>query len=315
VNVLVGIAGLLLLQQAMRSRRHAGRLFLIGAYLAVLAELVVVALPTIYGSVDSLASVARDIGRERLRVLRRSESRVALAEDYNRYANLGQLLGFRSATAYDPLLLGRTSTLLRASQDYVDPTHWGSASNEIYLHQDGGVAFDLLGIGYVLDDGPAGARLRARESHLPRLSVVPDARVVATPAASLAAVMDRRFDPRSEVILEWVPETLEGGRASGEENAVVVTRERPGYLEARVEAPRGGYLLFSESYYPGWQAEANGQVVPLAPADHAIMAVRLSPGSHAITLRFTTPWLVPGLALSCVGILGMSLLFLPYNSR
>ena len=79
----------------------------------------------------------------------------------------------------------------------------------------------------------------------------------------------------------------------------------PGLIRARVDAPYGGYLVFSESYYPGWQAQSGGQSVPLVPADHAIMAVGLSPGTHDVTLRFTTPWLLPSLLLALLGVLAV----------
>jgi uncharacterized membrane protein YfhO len=44
------------------------------------------------------------------------------------------------------------------------------------------------------------------------------------------------------------------------------------------------------------------------PADHAIMAVALSPGLHIITLRFTTPWLLPSLLLAFLGVLAIVVL-------
>jgi uncharacterized membrane protein YfhO len=91
--------------------------------------------------------------------------------------------------------------------------------------------------------------------------------------------------------------------------------ERAGLIRARIDAPRGGWLVFSESYYPGWRAESGGRSVPLVPADHAIMAVRLAPGAHDLTLRFTTPWLAPSLLPCLLGATGIGVLLLGRPSR
>lgn len=314
VNIGAGIGGLLLLRAAWRRRNKRGatsnpgasRKFVGMAYAAVLLELALVALPSIYGPSDSMRSVIRDLGAENLQTLRESDTRVAFHTKFTPYAGLGSVLGFQSATAYDPLLLGRTTALLRSEQPTID--FWGSATNNVLLERDGGVAFDVLGIGYMLDARPAGARLLSRERPLPRLSVVPNARTASTPQDSLAAVLAPGFDPHSEVILERSPAMLIGAPTAGDETTVEIVEARPGSLRARIHAPEGGYLVFSESYYPGWQATATGQSVPLAPADHAIMAAKLGPGAHDVTLQFTTPWLLPSLGLGGVGAVGIALL-------
>jgi hypothetical protein len=208
-------------------------------------------------------------------------------------------------TAYDPLLLNRTTTLLRASQG-VDPSGWGNASNEIHLDRDGGIAFDLLGAGYFMVQRPDGAELRERPGALPRLTLVESARRASTPTEALATVMGGQFDPLREIVVENVPGTLQGIQPSAGKQRVVVVAEQPGLLEVEVEAPRGGYLVFSESYYPGWHAEEAGQAVPMVPADYALMGVGLSPGHHRLVLRFTIPWLGASLVLSGFGIGGLA---------
>ena len=311
LNVCAGVAGLGLLALLARARA-TGKLplvpSLIGMQMAVLLELLLVAAPSIYAPATPVADVGHDVGSHHIQVLRSSDERVAMSNLYSLGANLGTLLGYRNATAYDPLLLGRTTRLLRAKQTIGDP--WGPASNEVFLDRDGGVTFDVLGIGYFLEYLPGTGVLWPRSTYLPRLSLVERARSVRTPAESLAAVLAPGFDPHTEAILEGTPPIPQGAGAVPGRNTIRIVRERPGLVEARVEAPRGGYLLFSESYFPGWRAESGGRVTPLVPADHAIMATHLAPGVHDVTLRFTAHWLLPSLLLCSLGVLALIALLL-----
>jgi len=306
LDVVASILGMVILMAVWRRRLRgplSPRVFVACAYAAIFFQFIVVALPNLYTPVESLATVVDGLGRSNIRTMTQSGSRVVFHMDYLTYPALADVFGFRSATTYDPLLLSRTAGLIRARQEADDP--WGRASNLVLLDRDGGVSFDVLGVGYFLRPGEGGARLLARSSGLPRLSLVSNVTRVNTAADSMAAVLAPGFDPHRDVVLEQEPGILSAMGPAGGAQRLEILAEHPGFVRATVEAPTGGYLVFSESYYPGWQAEANGQVIPLVPADHAIMTVRLSPGSHTVTLRFTIPWLVPSLAISVLGLVGI----------
>jgi len=310
VNAAVGTTGLVGLWLVWRRRatgQLSGELFAAGAYLAILADLVLIALPSIYNHQGALTDARTRLGVQNLGVIAGADSRVAMDSPYAGYASLGSVLGFRSVSADDPVLLKRTTDLLRAPQGVSDG--WGNASNLIYLPRDGGTTFDVLGVGYRLEYEPTGARLSERTTQLPRLSVVAGSRFVPTPEASLAAVLAPGFAPRSEVILEQTPARLDSTAPARGRERVAIVAERPGYIRAQVVSPSGGYLVFSESYYPGWRAETDGRAVPLVPADHAVMAVQIGPGSSTVTLRFTTPWLLPSVVVAGLGLLGIAVLF------
>ena len=306
VNITVGMMGLIVLRSLdIQRERHTLRpkRLVYGMYGAILAELALVAGLNVYSPFRaSVRSAAADFGDTDLHAIAHPGSRVAFAWPLSQYANLGALFGFRSVTAYDPLLLNRTTSLLRAGQDVEDP--WGDASNNVLLSRDGGVTFDILGVEKFVDKTDTGVQMRTRTTQLSRLSIVEKSRFVTSARESLAAVLSDGFDPRAEVVLETPASTLRpanGTVSSAAAGSADIVDDRPGLVEARVDAPHGGYLLFSESYYPGWQAESQEQEVALVPADHAIMAVHLEPGSYSIRLRFTTPWLLPSMILACVG--------------
>ncbi|MDP9352837.1 MAG: YfhO family protein, partial [Chloroflexota bacterium] len=305
-NIVVGLVGLALLWAGVQLRGRS-QWPLLAVYLAILLELLLLATPSAYaGGLDS-REIFQRLGSSNLEILSRTEERVAIGMHYSRFSNAGDLFGFRSVTAWDPLLLARTTGLLRASQDFVDPH--ADASNEIFLNHDGGAAFDVLGVRYFIREDDGRAELLPRVAPLPRLTLVPSARLVSGPQESLEAVLAPGFEPRAEVILESPAPRIGTPREAPEAAGVAVLETEPGRVRARVAAPADSYLLFSESYYPGWRAEAGGASVQPVPADHAIMAVRVPPGTHEVRFQFTAPWLAPTLGLAVVGLGGLLLLW------
>ena len=82
------------------------------------------------------------------------------------------------------------------------------------------------------------------------------------------------------------------------ETLVAVTAVTDGRLSARVGSEHGGFLVFSELWYPGWVADVDGVDVPVVRADYALMGVEVPPGLHRVTLRFK-PWsLISGGAIT-----------------
>lgn len=61
-------------------------------------------------------------------------------------------------------------------------------------------------------------------------------------------------------------------------------------------------LLLTVAYGKGWSAYVDGRPAPLRPGDTGFMALDLAAGHHDIELRYMTPGLLPGLAVSCAGI-------------
>jgi len=79
------------------------------------------------------------------------------------------------------------------------------------------------------------------------------------------------------------------------------------HTSVRFDTP--GLAVFSELYYPGFQAEVDGQRAPLLLAWNALMAVPVPPGEHRITLRYHPRIWFTGACVSAVGLLGLALLF------
>ena len=51
--------------------------------------------------------------------------------------------------------------------------------------------------------------------------------------------------------------------------------------------PSPAYLVFSEVWYPGWQARLDGEPTSLLRANYAFRAVYLPVGEHTVELTFS----------------------------
>jgi len=65
---------------------------------------------------------------------------------------------------------------------------------------------------------------------------------------------------------------------------VAILRHESSSIEVSVEAPRSGYLVLSEIYYPGWRARVDGRPAPVERADFCLRAVAVPAGSRRVEL-------------------------------
>lgn len=56
--------------------------------------------------------------------------------------------------------------------------------------------------------------------------------------------------------------------------------------EIAVNAPSDGYLVLTDTFYPGWTATVDGSLVKIVPAFHAFRAVSVSKGDHTVIFNY-----------------------------
>ena len=78
------------------------------------------------------------------------------------------------------------------------------------------------------------------------------------------------------------------GEAVPQDTASVVTMTsyEPNRLSYEVNSGKGGILVFSEIYYPGWTATVDGEAVELGRVDYILRALHIQPGKHQVELAF-----------------------------
>jgi hypothetical protein len=83
---------------------------------------------------------------------------------------------------------------------------------------------------------------------------------------------------------------------------VMDTRWGPSSVDIDIEAPDGGFLVISESHFPGWEARVDGAPAVVNRVNGRIMGVRVAPGARQVQLELRSPGLRRGLqaVLACV---------------
>ncbi|WP_027449848.1 YfhO family protein [Xylanibacter brevis] len=112
------------------------------------------------------------------------------------------------------------------------------------------------------------------------------------------------------------------GQASALDTAAVVkmTAYEPNQLKYQVKSSKGGVLVFSEIYYPGWEATVDGQPVELGRVNYVLRAMRIEGGEHEVVLSFfpqsiTTTEVIAYTSLVILVLLVLVLLFFTYRKK
>ncbi|RME44956.1 MAG: hypothetical protein D6791_11945, partial [Chloroflexi bacterium] len=157
----------------------------------------------------------------------------------------------------------------------------------------------------VLDDGEITVYLN--RAALPRIQMIYEVQLVDDQTAAFHAVHAENFDPTQTVVLEGpqpssyptiqpsLPPTLAFAGYGLNSVTVDVTTETP------------GYLVMSDVWYPGWQAEIDGTPAPVVRANYAFRAVPVPAGSHRVRIFFSPLTWKIGLGISVAALVATCL--------
>lgn len=88
------------------------------------------------------------------------------------------------------------------------------------------------------------------------------------------AVVDKKFQEAIQPI------------ASDSTATIQLVAYEPNYLKYEVNSEKGGTVVFSEIYYPGWQSTIDGQPVPHGRANYILRAMNVPAGKHTVEFTF-----------------------------
>ncbi|WP_308747140.1 YfhO family protein, partial [uncultured Bacteroides sp.] len=91
------------------------------------------------------------------------------------------------------------------------------------------------------------------------------------------AIVDAKFKEQLKGVTEGYKDSL---------STVRLTSYEPNRLIYKTSSPKDGVVVFSEIYYPGWQATIDGQPVDIARADYILRAMNVPGGEHTIEMWF-----------------------------
>lgn len=96
-----------------------------------------------------------------------------------------------------------------------------------------------------------------------------------------------KMDIRHEAVADKKFQEQLGNAVEQDTNSIVkITAYEPNKLTYSVNSDKGGVIVFSEIYYPGWTATVDGQPAELGRVNYVLRALNVKAGSHKVELSF-----------------------------
>lgn len=190
--------------------------------------------------------------------------------------NLNMLDNIPSANNYDPLKDNRYSKLITAldNQDQRDSI------------------LQLMDVGALISGTTAAnVKLKPAARTPSRVWTATSSAMVASGDKALSALLAADFNPAQIVILE----ENDPGTASAHSvpfeaaqfsSAPVIIESQPDDVKINASMPQDGWLVLSDTYYPGWFVYVDGQPAKMLHADYAFRGVAIRAGDHAVEFRY-----------------------------
>lgn len=167
---------------------------------------------------------------------------------------------------------------------------------------------NLLNVKYVLTTRPlpnAGytlvyegeIKIYRNDRVLPRAFMVPQARVIPNRDELLEEM--KRFDPAREVLLEEMPKETTAALCTY--TSVSIEKYSGTEVIVKSDQPCAGWLVLSDSYFPGWITQVDDGDAQLYKADFNFRAVFIPAGVHTVRFKYSPISFRVGIIASFLG--------------
>lgn len=120
-----------------------------------------------------------------------------------------------------------------------------------------------------------------------------------------------KLDLRHEAVADKKFQSALGESVVQVNTSLVTLREyQPNRLTYDVHSDKGGVVVFSEIYYPGWTATIDGEPTELGRVNYILRALNVKPGSHEVVLDFHPTSVKVTEAVAYVGYVALLLIIL-----
>ena len=115
------------------------------------------------------------------------------------------------------------------------------------------------------------------------------------------------LDPQQTAVVDKKFEDIVKPLPSDSTATIELVAYEPNYLKYEVSSDKGGTVIFSEIYYPGWKSTIDGQEVPHGRADYILRAMNVPTGKHVVEFRFdpTSLHVTENIAFIALGLLAL----------
>ena len=124
------------------------------------------------------------------------------------------------------------------------------------------------------------------------------------------------FDPLQTAVVDKKFAEMVKPMSSDSTATIELLAYEPNYLKYEVNSEKGGTVVFSEIYYPGWQSTIDGEEVPHGRANYILRAMNVPAGKHVVEFRFDPKSLhvTETIAFVALGLLALLAVITIYSS-
>ena len=115
----------------------------------------------------------------------------------------------------------------------------------------------------------------------------------------------RRFDPARMALVEspQQPQRYSAGASTASVRSV-----RDGAISIDVTSVGGGFLVLSESFYPGWRARIGDRILPVQRTNVSLQGVVIPPGQHVVVFELASNTFRLGAAITVLTAVALAVL-------
>lgn len=148
-------------------------------------------------------------------------------------------------------------------------------------------------------------RIARVASTMPRVLLVHEHLRAESDAEARRLIASRMVDLRRTVLIaspgDLRAPSVSAGRAKGTEYAKIIS-STPNEVRVAVNARKAGFLVLTDTFYPGWRCAIDGEAAVIHRANIAFRAVYVTPGRHDVVFRYRPPVWFLGLGLAATAI-------------
>jgi len=137
---------------------------------------------------------------------------------------------------------------------------------------------------------------------LPRAFLIHAAQVL-DDAATLARLRQYTFNPWQMALLSEGQGLDDNSPEQGEDESVEIVAYQPERVVLAVSAKRPGYVILSDTWYPGWAARLDGKPTTIYRADYTFRAVKVDAGVHTIEFDYAPTSFYLGASVSAATLI------------
>lgn len=114
---------------------------------------------------------------------------------------------------------------------------------------------------------------------------VPEVRYVGDADAEIASL--REINPKHTAVADQRFQDILGSSSEQDSTSFVVLKEyEANRLAYEATSTKGGVVVFSDIYYPGWSCTIDGKETPIARVNYVLRAIQVPAGKHSIVMSF-----------------------------